>query len=67
MSRLPQSKTLNYESDVVKPDFIHAGRGEDVFEGMLAAQGFIGLHIPEDMLHEEYQEGAYKILRICKV
>ena len=52
---------------MVKLISIHAGRGEDVFEGMLAAKGFVGLHIPEDMLHEEYQEGAYKILRICKV
>ena len=34
---------------------------------MLAAKGFTGMHISEDLLHEEYREGAYKILRASKL
>ena len=44
-----------------------AGRGEESFESMLAAKGFTGMHISEDLLHEEYREGAYKILRASKL
>ena len=34
---------------------------------MLAAEGFTGMHIPEEQLHEEYREGAYNILRASKL
>lgn len=38
-----------------------------MFERMLAAKGFVGMQICNDMLHEEYREGGYKILRVSKV
>ena len=44
-----------------------AGRGEKDFESMLAAKGFTGMHVSEDQMHEEYREGAYKILRASKL
>lgn len=38
-----------------------------MFERMVAAKGFVGMQICNDMLHEEYREGAYKILRVSRV
>ncbi|CAK0757345.1 hypothetical protein CVIRNUC_002532 [Coccomyxa viridis] len=43
------------------------GRGEEVFEGMLEAKGLFAVHVPNSMLHEEYREEAYKVLRICRL
>lgn len=34
---------------------------------MLTAKGFVGMQVPSEMLHEEYREGAYKILRVSKM
>lgn len=62
-----QQKTPCNLGGIVDAVCAHAGRGENVFEGMLAAKGFTGMHISEDLMHEEYREGAYKILRISKL
>ena len=34
---------------------------------MLEAKGLFAVHVPSSMLHEEYREGAYKVLRICRL
>ena len=65
MDRQPGNATLDMRG--TKTFCMHAGRGENVFEGMLAAKGFTGMHVPEDLLHEEYREGAYKVLRVSKL
>ena len=43
-----------------------AGRGEERFEYMLAERDFAVLRMPVEMLHEEYRDGQYRVLRICK-
>ncbi len=53
--------------DVVLKGVCPTGRGEDIFERMLAAKGFVSTEVCNDMLHEEYREGAYKILRVARV
>ncbi|BDA43830.1 EEF1A lysine methyltransferase 3 [Coccomyxa sp. Obi] len=42
------------------------GRGEESFEQMLAEKDFAVLRVPVEMLHEEYRDGQYRVLRICK-
>ncbi|EIE25645.1 hypothetical protein COCSUDRAFT_64760 [Coccomyxa subellipsoidea C-169] len=42
------------------------GRGEDRFEYMLAEEDFAVMRIPEHALHEEYRDGQYRVLRVCK-
>lgn len=34
---------------------------------MLEAKGLFAVHVPSSMLHEEYREEAYKVLRICRL
>ncbi|KAK9815052.1 hypothetical protein WJX73_005953 [Symbiochloris irregularis] len=43
------------------------GRGEDVFRAKLDKKGFAVIALPPTSLHEEYADGQYVILRICKV
>lgn len=45
---------------------LSAGRGEESFEQMLAKRDFAVLRMPVEMLHEEYRDGQYRVLRICK-
>ncbi|KAK9916047.1 hypothetical protein WJX75_007777 [Coccomyxa subellipsoidea] len=42
------------------------GRGEDRFEHMLEEEDFAVMRIPEHALHEEYRDGQYHVLRVCK-
>ena len=43
-----------------------AGRGEDRFEHMLEEEDFAVMRIPGHALHEEYRDGQYRVLRVCK-
>jgi hypothetical protein len=43
-----------------------AGRGEDRFEHMLEEEDFAVMRVPEHALHEEYRDGQYRVLRVCK-
>lgn len=46
---------------------LNAGRGEDVFREKLDKKGFAVIALPSSSLHEEYADGQYVILRICKL
>lgn len=37
-----------------------------MFEHMLAQRDFAVMNIPTEMLHEEYRDGEYRVLRVCK-
>lgn len=43
------------------------GRGELIFRRKLDTKGFAVIELPKMHLHEEYQDGQYVILRICKL
>ena len=44
-----------------------AGRGEKLFVGQLLAADFVVDEIPTGHLHEEYADGQYQIIRVCKL
>ncbi|KAK9829400.1 hypothetical protein WJX72_005603 [[Myrmecia] bisecta] len=59
--RLSDSHTLTYLA------FRKRGRREHVFEELLEQRGLAVVTIPKQYLHEEYRDGDYKLLRICKL
>lgn len=44
-----------------------AGRGEKLFVEQLLAADFVVDEIPTGHLHEEYADGQYQIIRVCKL
>lgn len=46
---------------------LFAGRGENAFLKQLVAADFVVEEVPSVQLHEEYADGQYQVLRICKL
>ena len=45
----------------------HAGRGEQAFVKQLLAADFAVQEVPPMLLHEEYTDGQYQVIRACKL
>jgi hypothetical protein len=47
--------------------YCRAGRREAEFEQLLHDRNLAVEVIPPEYLHEEYQDGQYRLLRVCKI